>query len=117
MPQSGRFDIGILYKENQKSIPLSSPKPVFVRSSFINVEESEDNLGIANFIDDQLVLISAKGAEAELIFVDAIQYPEGCKVSGTHKSPHLPPNKPHNCPQMPSQNTHQSPQMPPKKSY
>ncbi|MEO8149758.1 MAG: hypothetical protein ABI723_19115 [Bacteroidia bacterium] len=29
--------------------------------------------------------ISAKGASASLIFVDAKQYPEGCKLSGTYK--------------------------------
>jgi WD40 repeat protein len=84
IPKSGSFDIGILDANTRKNIPLANPKPVFVRSTFLNIEESEDNLHLAAFLDDQLSHLSTRGTNAPIIFVDAKQYPDGCKVSGSY---------------------------------
>src|SRR5690606_1336750 len=74
----------LLNAEDRTQIPLASPKPVFVRSVFINIDEQEDNLNLSAYIDEQLDAISSKGSTSTIIFVDAKQYPDGCKVSGIY---------------------------------
>lgn len=86
IPKSGTFDIGILNEPDRKRITLANPKPVFVRSVFMNSDKLNDNLNLSTYLDEQLSNISAKGADAKLTFVDAREYSDGCKVTGTYST-------------------------------
>ena len=81
-PKSGSFDIGMLETEDKALIPLAEPKRVFVRSTFINTEEMEDNLDLSNLVNNELSLVSSRGTESTLVFFDASSYPNACKISG-----------------------------------
>ncbi len=81
-PKGGSFDIGILNDEDKKVIPLASPKKVFVRSNLVDSEEFEDVLGLSDLLDEQLIAISSKGVESNIVYFDAKKYPNACKISG-----------------------------------
>ena len=81
-PKGGSFDIGILDDTDQKAIPLASPKKVFVRSNLVDSEEFEDVLGLSDLLDEQLIAISSKGVESNIVYFDAKKYPNACKISG-----------------------------------
>ncbi len=70
--------------EDKAKVPLAKVKPMFIRSTFINIDESEDNLNLSPYADDQLYELSARGGEAPLVFLDINQFPDACKVSGTY---------------------------------
>ena len=82
IPKGGSFDIGILETDDKAAIPLSSPKRVFIRSAFMNTEEMEDNIGLSEMVNNELVRISSKGLESTLVFFDAAKYPDACKITG-----------------------------------
>lgn len=81
-PKGGSFDIGILDEADKKLIPLASPKRVFVRSTLVDSEEFEDVLGLSDLLDEELISISSKGAESNIVYFDAKKYPNACKISG-----------------------------------
>lgn len=82
MPSSGSFDIGLVGTEDKKLIPLANPKRVFVRSTLVDAEEFEDILGISSLLDKELSAVSAKGIDSPLVFFDAREYPNACKITG-----------------------------------
>ena len=86
IPKGGSFDIGILDIEQRQNIPLSSPKKVYVRSSFQDEEEFEDVLGLAKALDNELNRISSRGEKSSLVFFDAREYPQAYKISGRYKN-------------------------------
>jgi hypothetical protein len=84
IPKGGSFDIGIIQEQDKSKIILPNPKAMFVRSSFLDADQLEDAIGLSTAVDDALNAISAKGNESSFIFLDARNYPEGCKISGTY---------------------------------
>ncbi|MGJ8685129.1 MAG: caspase family protein [Nonlabens sp.] len=81
-PKSGSFDIGILNLDDQQKIEIKEPKDVFVRSTLINLEELEDNLNLSDLLDSSLNSINSRGKD--IIWVDAKNYANGCKISGSY---------------------------------
>jgi WD40 repeat protein len=80
------FDIGQVSEDVRSSIPLAQAKPMFVRSTFIDVDESEDQLGLSKLIDGELNERSVSGAKGgSLVFLDVKDFPEAYKLSGTYK--------------------------------
>jgi WD40 repeat protein len=80
------FDIGQVTEDVRKSIPLAQAKPMFVRSTFIDVDESEDQIGLSKIIDNELNERSVSGARGgSLVFLDVKDFPEAYKLSGTYK--------------------------------
>jgi len=56
--------------ENDKAkIPLAKPRPMFVRSSFLDADQLEDMLGLSTAVDDALNSLSAKGNESLSFFL------------------------------------------------
>lgn len=79
------FDIGMVDAAIKNQIVLSEPKPVFVASSFINEARKRDDLKVSDLINAQLQEITAKGKTAELLFIEAKDYPNAWELSGTYK--------------------------------
>lgn len=79
------FDIGEVSTEDKKKIPIAKVRPVFVRSSLINKNTLDDNLQLGKLLDEKLNDIAARGTDAELIFVNVQDYPDGCKLSGIYE--------------------------------
>lgn len=85
-PRGGAsFDIGRVPDEKKELIPLASIKPVFVRSNFINSNEFEDNVNLSTLVDNLLLDTSARGANAPLIWVDARNHPNACRITGGYE--------------------------------
>lgn len=84
IPKGGSFDIGLLDENARKQIVLASPKPVFVRSTFLDADQLEDIISLAKSVDEALGGLSFKGNDSPIIFVDTRDYPDGCKISGTY---------------------------------
>lgn len=84
IPKGGSFDIGIMDEEKKKQVPLAAPKPLYVRSQFLDADQLEDVLGLSAAVDDLLKDISSRGTENSIIFLDVRNYPDGCKISGTY---------------------------------
>jgi dipeptidyl aminopeptidase/acylaminoacyl peptidase len=82
IPKGGSFDIGLLEDEDKIAIPLASPKTVYVRSTLVNAEEFEDNLGLSELLNQELIAVSSKGKNSPLVYFDAAKFPNACKVSG-----------------------------------
>ena len=80
------FDIGQVTEDVRTNIPLAQAKPMFVRSTFIDVDESEDQIGLSKLIDSELNERSVSGARGgSLVFLDVKDFPEAYKLSGTYK--------------------------------
>lgn len=80
------FDIGQVTEDVRSNIPLAQAKPMFVRSTFIDVDESEDQIGLSKLIDTELNERSVSGARGgSLVFLDVKDFPEAYKLSGTYK--------------------------------
>jgi len=84
IPKGGSFDIGQVTEASKQMIPLSTIKPVFVRSNLMNIDELEDNLGLGKLIDDQLNEIAQRGKNAEIVFIDSREFPDAYRLSGTY---------------------------------
>ncbi|MFS4456348.1 caspase family protein [Maribacter sp. 2304DJ31-5] len=82
VPKGGSFDIGMLKDIDKKAIPLASAKTVFVRSTLVNAEDFEDNLGLSELLNQQLSLVSNKGKSSPLVYFDSAKFPNACKISG-----------------------------------
>jgi len=87
VPYGGQsFDIGISDETVQEKIVLPSPKPVFVRSVFMNEDTYNDDLGLAQTLDEKFRNYStAKGSEQKLIFIDAAKYTNAYSIKGRYK--------------------------------
>ncbi|MEM7366948.1 MAG: caspase family protein [Bacteroidota bacterium] len=68
------FDIGLV--NSSVKIPLAEIKPVFVRNNFQDEHAFADVLKLSEKFSQHLTNITAKGAGAKLIYVDAFSYDE-----------------------------------------
>lgn len=82
IPKGGSFDIGMLDNKDKEAIPLANPKTVFVRSTLVNAEEFEDNLGLSELLNNELSIASSKGVNSEIVYFDSAKFPNACKISG-----------------------------------
>ncbi len=84
--RSASFDIGLLDKEAKATIPIGNKKPVMIRSNFLNEITYSDDLQLVQRLEKAFRKESAKGAEANLIYVDVNEYPNAYALRGFYKS-------------------------------
>lgn len=80
---SNSFDIGIV--DASVKIPLAQPKPVFIRNTFQDEDALSDLIGLGDALSEYLRSITAKGSEAELIYVDVNDYQDAYSMKGLYK--------------------------------
>jgi len=78
------FDIGEVSSEIQSKIVLQQAMPVFLRTMLVEEEQFDDVLEISDLIDSKLRENSSKGADAQIIFVDAKTMNEAYKLTGSY---------------------------------
>ena len=76
------FDIGIVNAGVE--IPVAAGKPVFIRNFFQNEEGFADDLKLAQALENYFREITAKGARAELIYVDVSEYAQAYSIQGRY---------------------------------
>ncbi|PTM12965.1 MAG: hypothetical protein DA408_08355 [Bacteroidetes bacterium] len=77
------FDIGIV--DANVRIPIAQVKPVFIRNVFLEEELFDDILGLADVLENHFREITAKGAQAEIIFVDLKAYANAYSIKGLYR--------------------------------
>ncbi|MCB0532876.1 MAG: caspase family protein [Saprospiraceae bacterium] len=79
----GSFDIGIV--DAGVKIPVAQEKPVFIRNSFQNDNDTYiDDLGLAKALNEYFQQITARSAQANLIFVDVSEYEDAYSIKGRY---------------------------------
>ena len=82
-PMGGEsFDIGMVDENVQ--IPVAQVKPVFVRNIFQEESAFNDVLGITKVLEGYFQQITARGARAELIYIDVPQYKDAYSIKGRY---------------------------------
>jgi hypothetical protein len=76
------FDIGIV--EADVAIPMAQVKPVFIRNVFQNEDSFDDELGLGQALADHFRAVTAKGAQAPLIYVDVSAYENAYSIKGRY---------------------------------
>jgi len=82
-PSGGSIDIGIV--NEQVHIRLAPKKPVFVRNVFLEEVAFYDSLKIGSLLESQLQDITARGAQASLIYVDVPEYQNAYSIKGFYR--------------------------------
>lgn len=78
----GSFDIGIV--NDQVKIPVARIKPVFIQNIFLDEQRFDDGLDLSAAMADYFRAITAKGAQAEIIYVDVNQYENAYSIRGLY---------------------------------
>ncbi len=76
------FDIGMV--TTKVKIPVVQVKPVFIRNNFQNEDTFDDGIGLTDALEVYFRRITAKGAEAEIIFVDVKEYENAYSMKGLY---------------------------------
>ena len=76
------FDIGFV--DASVRITVAEVKPVFIRNVFLEEEFFDDILGLADVLENYFREITAKGAQAEIIFVDLKAYANAYSIKGLY---------------------------------
>ncbi|TNE50615.1 MAG: hypothetical protein EP344_17235 [Bacteroidetes bacterium] len=79
----GSFDIGIVGPGVK--IPLAQVKPVFIRNVFQDEDSFDDVLGLTPALADYFQQITARGAQANLIYVDVNEYEDAYSIKGRYQ--------------------------------
>ena len=82
VPKGGSFDIGKVDSLSKIQIPLSSIKPVFVRTTFVDAETFTDEMNLSKSIDDEMNQIAMRGKDGALVFLDTREFPDAYRLSG-----------------------------------
>lgn len=78
------FDIGIAPESARRQIKVASPKPIFVRSNFMNSKNFIDDLNISETLDQYLTGSIGIGNRPQAIFIDIVNYDGAHSVSGIY---------------------------------
>jgi WD40 repeat protein len=85
-PNAGSsFTIGCLSPEEQATIELATPKPFFLQTNFQNEAELEDNLRLAQLVDDGLNELSTRGRQAPLVFLGVKEFAGAYSLAGRYQ--------------------------------
>ncbi|MBV6441718.1 MAG: Protein TolB [Saprospiraceae bacterium] len=76
------FDIGIV--DASVKIPVAQVKPVFIRNNFQDEATFDDGLGLTSALADYFRRITAKGAQAEMLYVDVNEYENAYSMKGRY---------------------------------
>lgn len=79
----GSFDIGLVTKDVK--IPVAQVKPVFIRNNFQEESSFDDVLGLNEALTDYFEGLTAKGAQADIVFVDAATYENAYSIKGRYR--------------------------------
>jgi hypothetical protein len=82
----GSLDLGVVTPQVKKGIKFSSPRQIFVKSIFFNAVASDDNLHIADSVNQILTEWSYKNSP--LFFYGDFVGDSICKVTGTYNLSH-----------------------------
>jgi hypothetical protein len=66
-------------------IPLSTIKPMYIRSNFQDEDDLDDVLALGKKVNDALNEYSAKGNESTIVYVDVADFPDAFKLIGRYK--------------------------------
>jgi WD40 repeat protein len=80
-PGGASFDIGIV---QPGAISVAPEKPVFIRNMFQEETSFDDVLGLTDALEALFQRITAKGARAEVIFVDVKEYGAAYSMKGRY---------------------------------
>ena len=69
---------------NEVKIPVGKIKPLFLRSSFLDIEGMDDVLGLSEMVHERFRNFSSKGKEAPLIFIDTKKFHNARYVNGLY---------------------------------
>ncbi|MCR9253365.1 MAG: caspase family protein [bacterium] len=84
IPHGGEsFDIGVLNDDDKKSIKLPYPKPLFVRSYFQNDETFEDNLEIAEIVNQNIKALQID--EDKLVYINIAKFSNAYSIKGRYQ--------------------------------
>jgi hypothetical protein len=81
---SGSFDLGQLDEAGRRDVPLRSPLPVFVRSSFQDRDEADDVRSLSKHVDDLLNEEAHRGRDAALAFFSVTRFPDAYRIAGDY---------------------------------
>jgi WD40 repeat protein len=85
-PNAGSsFTIGCMSPEEQATIELATPKPFFLQTNFQNEDELEDNLRLAQLVDEGLNELSTRGRQSPLVFLDVKEFAGAYSLAGRYK--------------------------------
>ncbi len=74
------FDIALI--PDEEKIQLASIKPIFIRTTLLNLEEQDDVLNLSESLDQYFKGQSAKGKNAAVIFIDVNKFPTAYSLKG-----------------------------------
>lgn len=77
------FDI--VHLPDPTAIRVAESKPVFVRTTLMDLEEQDDILGLSEHLDGYFQELSVKGRSAEIIFVDVKKFPAAYSIRGFYE--------------------------------
>ena len=78
------FPVGKVNNEDKAKIKLSQPKPYFLRCAFQNEETFADELDLSEKLNSELREITAKGKDAQVIYLDLAQHPNAYQIRGRY---------------------------------
>lgn len=81
LPEGGA-SIYIGMVDETVSIPLARKKPVFINSNFLNLNVGFDNILLADQMSSYFKDITARGPDAQLVYIDASKYQQGYQLTG-----------------------------------
>ncbi|MEO6036874.1 MAG: hypothetical protein ABIQ93_00590, partial [Saprospiraceae bacterium] len=81
-PGGASFDIGLV--DAEVTISVAQVKPVFIRNVFQEETSFDDVLGLTDALENYFQKITAKGAQAELIYVDVKEYENAWSMKGRY---------------------------------
>lgn len=79
------FDIGIMTANDKLKVPLAMPKPLFVKSNFMEDTQLEDVLGLSTMLNEKLSEMASKGYEAQIAYIDVNEFSSAYKISGRYQ--------------------------------
>jgi WD40 repeat protein len=80
--QGESFDIGIV--TDQVKIPVTQVKPVFIRNNFQDQDAYDDVLGLTEAVAVHFQGLTARGAQAKIIYVDVSEYENAYSIKGRY---------------------------------
>ena len=78
----GSFEIGI--KKPGVNIPIAQTKPVFIRCEFQDEDLFKDKLQLGDALAEKFLAITARGAQASMIYVDTKHYNNAFSIHGRY---------------------------------
>lgn len=76
------FDIGVIDEEAQRQIKIPEPKPLFVKSVFSDENTFNDDLRIAERVDEKFQSVQSR--DGSIVFINTTRFPNAYSVKGRY---------------------------------